>query len=118
MAGLEQPDDPTRLAAAVGSRVSIEQKRDSAGTPVVALTGELDLSSADSLRATIDSIVATGPNKIIFELSALAFMDSSGLAVLLTTAQQIATVEIANPSDIVRRVIELTGLSSTLRMTP
>ena len=53
----------------------------------------------------------------MFELSGLTFMDSSGIGLLLTIAAQVDEVEVRNPSVTVRRVIELSGLASTLRMT-
>jgi len=45
-------------------------------------------------------------------------MDSSGVALLLTVAGQVPSLEIRQPPAIVRRVVELTGLATILPMTP
>jgi anti-anti-sigma factor len=100
------------------SRVEIEQTSDGAGTVVLTVAGELDLGSEASLRETAEKAVGGGAKTVVFELSGLTFMDSSGIGLLLTIAAQVAEVEVRNPSTIVRRVIELSGLATTLRMTP
>ncbi len=45
-------------------------------------------------------------------------MDSSGLALLASVAQRVPEVELRDPSPIVRRLIELTGLVGILNVTP
>jgi len=44
-------------------------------------------------------------------------MDSSGIAVLLTVARSVPTVELRNVPPIMRRVIEMTGLAATFVIT-
>lgn len=99
-----------------GSQVAIEQTSDGAGTTVLTVAGELDLNSEAALRSAAEAAVAGGAKTLVFELSRLTFMDSSGIGSLLTIAAQ-AEVQVRNPSTTVRRVIELSGLSATLRMT-
>jgi anti-anti-sigma factor len=43
-------------------------------------------------------------------------LDSSGVALLLYAAAKSGSVRVRNPSDIVRRIIEVTGLSDILHM--
>jgi anti-sigma B factor antagonist len=100
-----------------GSTASVVQTSDPSGSPVLIITGELDISSAGSVRQLVLEAVAAGPNKVIFDLGGLEFMDSTGIALLVTVAEQIETVEIRNPSKIVRRIIELSGLMDTLHLT-
>ena len=90
---------------------------DEDGTPVIRLAGELDMTSADDVRAAIDGVLRRTPERVVFETSGLHFMDSSGIALLLSVAQQVPDVELRAPSPIVRRLIELTGLEETLRIT-
>ena len=106
-------DDP----ADDSSRVTVEQTSAEAGTVVLTAAGELDLGSEATLRRAAESAVAGGATTIVFDLSGLTFMDSSGIGMLLTVAAE-ADVEVRNPSATVRRVIELSGLAATLRMTP
>lgn len=49
----------------------------------VALFGELDIASADALDAKVREVEATDAKQIVVDLSALEFMDSTGLRVLL-----------------------------------
>jgi anti-anti-sigma regulatory factor len=44
-------------------------------------------------------------------------MDSSGISIFLAVAERVP-VEIRNPSPIVRQLIEMTGLTQTLHLTP
>ena len=82
----------------------------------LAISGEIDLSNADAVRASIDSTVSKPHERIVFELARLEFLDSSGIALLLWAAAQAQSVQLRQPSDIVRRIIEVTGLSEILNM--
>ena len=93
-----------------------EVTADATGVPIIKLTGEIDLSNADKVRAAIDPTVSSAPERIVFDLSGLDFLDSSGIALLLYVAAKTGTVQIQNPSEIVRRIIEVTGLSEILHM--
>ena len=63
-------------------------------------------------------IVAALISVVFFDLSALRFMDSSGISVLIGAAAKVDAVELRDPSQVVRRVIELTGLTDVLSVTP
>ena len=93
-----------------------EVTADANGVPIIKLTGEIDLSNADKVRAAIEPTVSSAPERIVFDLSGLDFLDSSGIALLLYVAAKTGTVQIQNPSEIVRRIIEVTGLSEILHM--
>ena len=94
----------------------IDTAVDAAGTQIVTVSGELDISNAASLEATVASITAERPERLVFDLSGLRFMDSAGIAVLIGAAAKANVVQLRDPSPIVRRVIELTGLSSVLHI--
>lgn len=53
--------------------------RESAGQPytVVKLSGEADITVSGKLRDTLDAEVSRQPGRLIIDLSALRFMDSS-----------------------------------------
>jgi stage II sporulation protein AA (anti-sigma F factor antagonist) len=51
---------------------------------VVALQGELDLTTADSLRDALDTLLDRYPGRdLVVDMSRVDFLDSSGLGVLL-----------------------------------
>ncbi len=87
------------------------------GTLIVALRGEIDLGNADELGAEIGKHLGAD-TRVVFDLSGVEFMDTSGIALLLSVANRSAAVSISKASTQVRRVIESAGLESILRMTP
>ncbi|HEY5271812.1 MAG TPA: STAS domain-containing protein [Acidimicrobiales bacterium] len=105
------------LKAASGAKATAVARRDASGVPIVKLTGEVDMSNVDSVRASVDLAIEHDPERIVFDLGALEFMDSSGLAMLLAVAEKISVVELRRPRPLIRRVIELTGLSTTFVVT-
>jgi anti-anti-sigma factor len=89
---------------------------------VITLTGDLDLSNAAELEAVLDRVLplppGIHPDRLVFDLDGLRFMDSSGIALLLRSASRVTAVSIARPSDIVRRLLEATGLVEVLHVEP
>ena len=81
--------------------------------------GRLDFISARDLRAAVDRAVAGGFPKIVVDLSAVTFVDSSGLGALiggLKSARQAGgELRIAAPAEQVLMVLELTKLVRVLR---
>ncbi len=88
------------------------------GDPVVVLSGEFDLSNSVELRERSAALVASGPAGIVYDLSAVEFMDSSIIAVLLWTAEQVGAVRLRKPSPLVTRVLEAMGLTGTFALEP
>jgi anti-sigma B factor antagonist len=88
------------------------------GTAVIRLSGELDMVSVERVRAVIDEALASVSERLVFDVSELEFMDSSGIALLISVTRKVPAVEVRSPTAIVRRIIELTGLTEILRMTP
>ena len=93
-------------------KIEVGIEADGARTPVVKLVGEIDVSNADLVQGAIDRSIEDQRQQVAFDLSDLRFMDSSGLAVLLRVAKRVAVVELRNPAPIVRRIIQITGVSS------
>ncbi|HEX3617628.1 MAG TPA: STAS domain-containing protein [Solirubrobacteraceae bacterium] len=53
----------------------------------VKVSGELDVAVIDRLQQRLDSLARTG-EAVVLDLSELAFIDSSGLNVIVTTLRQ------------------------------
>ena len=98
--------------------LGIQTRADAAGAPVIAVSGDLDISSVERLRSAVAQAAAGRPEQLTFEMSGLRFMDSAGIAVLLGAANSVPTVRLLNPNPPVRRVIELTGLTDVLQVEP
>ena len=82
----------------------------------VYLIGELDECSATSVRDTIDKLFLgiIGVSRVIFNLSELTFMDSTGIGMLIGRYKKIkgkgVKVYIENPTSQVEKIIEVSGL--------
>jgi anti-sigma B factor antagonist len=94
--------------------LSIEHAVDGAGDPMLVLNGELDISTADAFREAVARVVEGKPARLVFELSQLTFMDSSGIAVMVYAANNVGVIELRHASTIIRRVVEATGLAEIL----
>jgi len=82
---------------------------------IVKLSGELDVASAPDLRERLLIMLdRQAPGRVIVDLSALSFIDSSGIAVLVNTERRARLLgcafELAAPQAVVRRVLEVCGL--------
>jgi len=106
MAELNTPQTPP---------LRVELGRDD-GVPVIQMAGELDLSTADTARLAMAPALEGSPPRVILDLGGLAFMDSSGIALLVSLTQAETVVEIRKPSRSIRRLLEVTGLTDTFRI--
>jgi len=84
------------------------------GEVVISLRGELDVATEPAFRAELDAVVAA-PCRVVVDMSDLEFMDSSGLSTLVRARQQLlgegGELVVRHPSGIVRRVLEVSGLT-------
>jgi anti-sigma B factor antagonist len=100
--------------------VSIESSTcECGGQVVVALRGELDVSDAASVAASLAAVAASG-RPVILDLAALDFIDSSGLAALVRARRQAleagCDVLLAAPQQQVLGVLALTRLIDVFRV--
>lgn len=101
--------------AAQGTMVT---EQDPDGATVVRIAGEVDLSNVEPLRGQLTRALAEARGPIVFDLAELEFIDSSGLALLLLAIRHPPGVQIRATSEIVRRVIDVSGLSTVLGLAP
>lgn len=85
---------------------------------VVALTGDLDLSTADQVRAAAERCLTRRPERLSMDLSGLAFCDCSGIRVLRHMLDDADTsgveFRLLAPSDWIRRVFTLADAADLL----
>jgi len=88
------------------------------GHAVVALRGELDLSTAPVLTRCLAPVIGSHPSAVILDLGELEFIDSTGLTLIVRAWNELRTHEgtlgLAHASPPVRRVLELVGLDRML----
>ena len=97
-----------------GAKCTVTQTIDASGAPVVNLIGEIDISNAHQIGRTLERLIGSSTDHLVIDLSALEFMDSAGIAMLLRAVAGAASVTIRNPSTVVRRILECTGLDDVL----
>jgi anti-anti-sigma factor len=100
------------------AEAQIETSTDTTGTSTVKVSGDLDLSNVDALKATIATVTADRPDRLVFDLSGLRFMDSAAIAVLVDSTELVPAVHIQDPSPSVKRMIEITGVTAVLSVDP
>jgi anti-sigma B factor antagonist len=85
----------------------------------LSLVGELDIATADSVKSALEGMQAESPGVLMIDLRELAFMDSTGLQVVLQAARRADAhggrlVLVRGPRP-VQRVFELAQLEGRLR---
>jgi anti-sigma B factor antagonist len=56
---------------------------------VLAVTGEVDLDTADALRDQVAEVLRDRPSELVLDLSGVGFLDSSGLGALLEVQRRL-----------------------------
>jgi anti-anti-sigma factor len=83
---------------------------------VVKISGELDIVSVSYLDDQIAALLGRAADRVDLDLSDLEFMDSSGISLLLRISNQFGPLHVRGARPLVRRVVEVTGLTAVLRM--
>ena len=82
---------------------------------VVRVIGELDLATAPQLREVLTGLTALGGLHVTADLSELAFIDSSGLSVLVTGLKCLreagGDLALQSPNPAAMKAFEITGLT-------
>jgi anti-sigma B factor antagonist len=109
---------PTVLSAEL-----LETEIQSVGThTLVALAGELDLSTVGLLYEQFSALAAEGVCHVSSTLAELTFVDSTGLSVLVAEHKRAESMKgeliIFCPSAEVRRLFEITGVDSYFNIRP
>jgi anti-sigma B factor antagonist len=86
----------------------------------VELAGELDLASAPEFERELERLLEEPVRDLTLDLTALSFLDSSGLGALCR-AQEVAErrgidLRLVSVPEHARRVLEITGLTGLFRL--
>lgn len=85
---------------------------------VVVLAGEVDLAASSAVRICLRELMVDGASDVLVDLSAVTFMDSTGLGMLVAARKQARVFRgsfgLVAPSPPVARVLSLTALDRFL----
>ena len=89
------------------------------GVVQLALDGELDLSTVDHLHSAVArTIEDQHARRVLLDLAAVEFCDSTGIRALVTSYDQARDagldLRVINPQDMVLRVLHVVGVWDTL----
>ena len=93
------------------------------GVRVVAVRGELDLSTAVDLEQPLEDAISSGDASVLIDLSECEFIDSTGIALIVRAWQRLdkaadgdgnGRVVLCSANEQVRRVLEITGLELSI----
>jgi anti-anti-sigma factor len=96
----------------------VEEERD--GVRILAVTGELDLHTSPQLEERLENV----EGGLLVDLSNCEFIDSTGIGLIVRTRQRLDTdrdggdasrFALCGLGDQVQRLLEITGLESSLR---
>ena len=80
----------------------------------VALIGELDVSSAEVFKKSLNDLVDENSQNIKIDLDKLEYIDSTGLGVMVGVLKRLKVngkgIYLSNPQSNVRKILEITGL--------
>lgn len=96
------------------------------GVCVIAVKGELDLNTAPQLEERLEVALAGG-GRLLIDLSGCEFIDSTGIGLIVRAWQRLdvdpdgdgkSRFALCGLSDQVRRLLEITGLESSIGTYP
>jgi anti-sigma B factor antagonist len=85
---------------------------------VVSARGEVDVFTAPGLDTELDALIADGHARLVVDLSDVAFLDSTGLGVLVKALKHAREaggwLHLVVTSDRIRKIFEITGLDASI----
>jgi anti-sigma B factor antagonist len=95
--------------------LELDHRKDENGRDVIAVRGEIDVATSPALRERLYATIDQGARTVVVDLSQLAFIDSSGLGVLVATLKHIrerdGELVLKGLDHPAMRVFEITGLT-------
>lgn len=84
----------------------------------LALSGRLDTVTQAELAAELEKVFAAGKADLVFDLTALEYISSAGLRVLLSAQKKVkalgAKMKIAGANATVKEIFEVTGFADIM----
>jgi anti-sigma B factor antagonist len=97
--------------------LKVEERGDVA---VLAVSGEVDVATVPRLREQLHGLVASGTPRIVVDLDAVDFLDSTGLGVLVGALKRVRAnggeLALVCTAPRIRKVFEVTGLTKVFAL--
>jgi anti-sigma B factor antagonist len=100
----------------------LSEEDSASGTHVINVSGEIHVQTAPRFAQRLSEAIDKGNTTIVLDLSAVEFIDSTGLSVLLSGLRQVVAAQgrmalvCANPT--VLRLFQITSLDETFDIFP
>lgn len=101
---------------------AIEDQRLPGGIHLIAVTGEIDLFTAPEFKQSLTKPIDDGIERVIVDLSATTFIDSSSLGVLIGTHRRLkqegGQMVVVCDNDAIVKTFKITGLDGVFTLVP
>lgn len=98
----------------------VVQVEERGGWAVARVSGDLDLTTAPRLRERLVQVVVGGQPRVVLDLQAVSFVDSTGLGVIVgvlkRTRSQGGDLRLVSTRSGLRKILEMTGLDHALSL--
>jgi anti-anti-sigma factor len=93
------------------------------GVPMASLEGEIDIANASELRDELFAALSNQPPGLIVDLSAVTYLDSRGVHVLLELAERMKVRHqqlrlVVPDTALIKRVLQLTHIDEIVPVDP
>ncbi len=89
---------------------------------LIAFDGNLDTNTSPAAQEALDDILQAGGKKLAIDFSALDYVSSAGLRVLLATAKRLAgsggVLHLFGLNETVEEVFEMSGFNTIFKVFP
>lgn len=89
---------------------------------MLVLDGELSIGTGVRVPLAVDEQIRDGRVRLVIDLAAVEFIDSSGLSLLLNAQRRVeragGVLAVVEPPERVKRVFEMTRLDRAFRLCP
>jgi anti-anti-sigma factor len=86
---------------------------------LVTVAGSFDSNSSPQAQQALDGILSSGARKIVIDFSAVDYISSAGLRVMLATAKRLGgggALRLFGLNETVREVFDISGFSTILAL--
>jgi anti-sigma B factor antagonist len=94
--------------------LEVQTRQAENGVTIIAPSGRLDVEGAPVLTAAIGEALRQGPPRLVIDMEAVSFVDSTGLGSVIAALKQVRSsqgqLRLAAPNQQARVVLELTTL--------